>query len=96
MTCTLCNKNDRAIFYCRRGDCPSIVGTRVDLPRPEVEVLTNGEGKTHVVVSRRGSEGSAPLGRSYEVSGTSPNEKIKDAVEKILGDTYSAEWIPRR
>lgn len=95
MTCPACHKSDRALYYCHRGDCPRFPGSRVEIPPPEVEVTTNDEGKTHVVVSRTSSDGS-PRGRSYEIGGATPNEKIQDAVRKVLADPYSAEWVPRR
>lgn len=60
-----------------------------DTPRPDVAVTTTEDGKTHVVISREGK------GRSYDVEGATPNEKIKNGIEKVIGDAYSAEWLPR-
>lgn len=55
------------------------------LPRPDVTVSTNNEGKTHVVISRD---------QKSRVYGVGANDKVKDAIEKILGDGHSAEWLP--
>jgi hypothetical protein len=60
-----------------------------EIPRPDVNVKTDAvTGKTHVVISRDGR------GRSYEVTGVGVDDKIRDAVGKVLGDAYSAEWLP--
>jgi hypothetical protein len=62
-----------------------------DLPRPDVTVTHNeDDGKSHVVISRDGK------GKSYEITGTSPDDKIKGVVEKIIQDPHTLEWIPRR
>lgn len=60
------------------------------LPRPTVEVTDSPDGKTHVVISRDGKS------KSWEVAGSTGKEMVKDAVEKIISDPYSAEWLPLR
>lgn len=65
------------------------------LPPPTVEVVENSTtNERHVVVSRPNAGGN-PVARTYPVIGTSEKDRLKDAVEKVLGDPYSAEWIPR-
>ncbi len=68
----------------------------VDLPRPVVEVTHATErdpsappGSMDVVVSRDGK------GRSYRITGDNGPAIVKDGIEKVLGDSYSGEWIPR-
>ena len=97
MTCVVCRKTSRAIYYCRRSDCPARVYTcGVDLPQPDVSVSTDdATGKTTVVVSRPNAGGN-PVGKAYEAEGSGMNEKIKNVVEKIVNDPYTAEWIPRK
>lgn len=93
MSCS-CGKNARQRLYCHRPDCSTMAA--VDLPRPTVEV-SSAEGRdpnatpgsVDIVVHRDG------VGRSYRVDGSSPTELVKGAVEKVLGDAYSAEWIPK-
>lgn len=65
------------------------------LPRPQVDVTpasdrdtTAPTGSVDVVISREGK------GRSYRSVGGSTAEVVKDIAEKILGDTYSSEWVP--
>lgn len=89
-TCHVCGKRPRALLYCHQANC----GFRnplaaVDLPRPTVDVVTTEDGKEHVVVSRDGK------GKSYEIEGVSPAEKVKSAVTKVIGDAHTAEWLPR-
>lgn len=57
------------------------------LPRPTVEVTDTADGKTHVVISRDGKA------KTYEVEG-SVKGMVKDAVEKVISDPYTAEWLP--
>lgn len=96
MACVVCGKNPRSILYCRRTDCPARAYTSgMDLPRPDVSVTTDANGKTEVTVSRPNGEGN-PIGRKYEAEGPGMNEKIKNVVEKIVNDAYTAEWIPRK
>ncbi len=68
-----------------------------DLPRPDVQVTHATErdpsappGSMDVVVSRDGK------GKSYRVVGDTGQAIVKDAVEKVLSDPYSAEWIPEK
>ena len=93
MACPSCGKGDRAIWFCRRptGECglkPWERPAGVDLPRPDVTVTHTDDGKSHVVISRDGR------GKSYEIAGSSPDEKVKDAVEKVISDGYTREWLP--
>ncbi len=64
-----------------------------DLPRPDVTVTEHHTGDSYsldVVISRDGKP------RSYTGTGSSSHGATKDAVEKLLGDPYTAEWLPRR
>ena len=94
MTCPACLKTDRAVWYCHRpaGECGLRRGyapvAAIIIPRPDVTVTHTDDGKSHVVISRDGR------GKSYEVNGTTPDEKVKDAVEKVLNDSYTGEWLP--
>jgi hypothetical protein len=65
------------------------------LPRPNVEATPAPErdpaappGSVDVVISREGK------GKSYRVVGDSGPAIVKDAIEKVLSDPYSAEWLP--
>jgi hypothetical protein len=61
----------------------------VDLPRPTVDVVSSpATGRTQVTISRDGR------GRIYEVRGVG-DEKLKDVVEQILNDPYTAEFLPK-
>ena len=53
------------------------------LPRPSVSV-TNTAGKPSVTISRE--EGK---GKNYIIEGSSIEDKIKDAVEKIINDAHN-------
>ncbi len=66
------------------------------LPRPDVNVTHATErdpsappGSMDVVVSREGK------GRSYRVVGDG-TAIVKDAIEKVLSDPYSAEFLPSK
>ena len=88
-----CGKSVRQRLYCHRPDCGTM--TAVDLPPPTVDVTQTptpaGEpcGSVDVVVHRDGK------GRSYRVEGSNATDLVKGAVEKVLGDHYSGEWIPK-
>lgn len=75
----------------------SIQGARAMtvLPRPTVNVTPTVErdstapaGSVDVVISRDGKA------KSYQADGSSVTEVVKDAVEKILNDPHTAEWLP--
>lgn len=64
------------------------------LPRPEVTVTPASDrdpiapsGSVDIVISRGGK------GKSYRADGSSAPEIVKDAIEKVLADPYSGEWI---
>ena len=93
MPCS-CGKNERQRYYCRRPDCGMLAA--VDLPRPTVEVTPASEsdksappGSVDIVISRDDK------GRTYRTVGGSQQEVVRDAIEKVLGDHYNAEFIPR-
>jgi hypothetical protein len=65
----------------------------VTLPRPDIVVTTDSAGKTQVEISRKASDG-VPLGKRYDIAGTTPEEKIKDAGRQITDDAPTAEWLP--
>lgn len=56
-------------------------------PRPTVQVTDQGT-KKELTIEREGK------GKKYEIVGDTTNDKIKDAVEKVLSDPHSAEWLP--
>lgn len=65
------------------------------LPRPDVNVTHATErdpnappGSMDVVISRDGKA------KSYRVVGDTGPAIVKDAVEKVLGDPHSGEWLP--
>ncbi len=65
------------------------------LPRPDIAVtpaierdITAPTGSVDVVISRDGKA------KSFRAEGGSVTEVVKDAVEKILGDAGTAEWLP--
>jgi len=65
------------------------------LPRPDVTVThaterdpTAPPGSMDVVISRDGK------GKSYRAVGDSGPAIVKDAIEKVLGDHYTGEWLP--
>ena len=60
----------------------------MDLPRPNVEITTNSDGESHIVISRDGK------GKSYKIEGNNERDKIKDVVEKVINDKYTGEWLP--
>lgn len=62
-----------------------------DLPRPEVSVTPSQDGQAHDLVIHR--DGKA---KSYRVSGVARKDIIKDAVQQVLGDRHSAEWLPEK
>ena len=76
------------------------------LPRPTVTVTPTKErdpsashGSVDVVISRDNGtrpDGTArsPTARSYVADGGSTSEVIKDAMQKILNDPFTAEFIP--
>ncbi len=84
MACVVCSKGPRAVLYCHRTDC----GLMIALPRPDVKVVQTEDGKSHVVISREGK------GKSYEIEGSTPDEKIQRTVEKVISDGYTREWLP--
>lgn len=95
MSCP-CGKNARQRLYCHRSDCGTLAA--VDLPPPTVEVTSAPSkdssappGSVDIVISRDGK------GRSYRTVGGGPTDPtvVKDGIEKILGDHYSGEWIPK-
>jgi hypothetical protein len=64
------------------------------LPRPDVSVTPAGDrdpgapqGSVDVVISRDGKA------ISHRAEGSTTSEVVKDAVEKILNDHRSAEWV---
>lgn len=65
-----------------------VYSSLVALPRPEVKVVQTSDGKSHVVISRDTQT------KSYEVEGTTPDEKVKNTVEKVISDRYTGEWLP--
>ena len=88
--CPTCGKGPRSVLYCRKYPCGFRHGIvlAVDLPRPEVQVTTTSDGKEHVVISRDGR------GKSYEISGATSAEKVRDAITKVISDKYTGEWLP--
>jgi hypothetical protein len=67
----------------------------ITLPRPDVTVTHATErdpnaptGSMDVVISRDGRA------KSYRIVGETGPAIVKDAVEKVLGDPYSGEWLP--
>lgn len=63
------------------------------LPRPDVTVThatdpSAPSGSMDVVISRDGK------GKSYRVVGDSGPAIVKDAIEKVIGDKYTGEWLP--
>lgn len=98
MTCPTCRKGSRAVLYCHRPVCglrpapDDLVGV---LPRPGVTVVQTSDGKSHVVISRNGgSTESKHQTRSYEIEGTTTEEKVQKTVEKVISDRYTGEWLP--
>ena len=92
--CSSCGKGSRAPLYCRRDDCPQFQGSQIPseqtkLPDPKVEVIQSDDGKHHVTISRDGSGK-----RSYEIEGSTDNEKVRRTVEKVIKDPSTAEWLP--
>ena len=77
---------------CRHGGCqgryPEIMAVRDSLPRPDVNVTTTEDGKEHLVISRDGKA------KSYEIEGNSAADRVKNVVEKVIGDGHTAEWLP--
>ncbi len=61
-----------------------------DLPRPDVTVTSAPEGHTDVIISRDGKA------RSYRAEGVGVNEKIADAVRKVIADPHTAEFLPAK
>jgi hypothetical protein len=64
-----------------------------DLPRPDVSVTTGEVGDHHKVdlsVSRDGKV------RSYTATAPVRAGAIKEVVEKLLSDPYTAEFLPER
>ncbi len=62
------------------------------LPRPDVAVTTRETpvgSEADITVSRDG------MSKTYSGRGT-PNGAVKEAVEKLLGDGHTAEWLPAR
>jgi hypothetical protein len=75
-----------------------VMSAAVDLPPPDVNVTSSdagGEYAVNVFISRRTAD-QTPIGRSYAGTGTSRDAAVKQVVEKIVADSYSAEWIPRK
>lgn len=99
MICILCAKGPRALLYCHRPGCPRLIAA-ADLPRPTVEVTSREEGdglslghRVDVTISR----GNA--GKKYEggkTGGYSHDGALKDVIEQIIADPYTAEWLPAR
>lgn len=65
-----------------------------DLPRPTVTVNSRDEGMGHTVDVTISRDNKA---RTYSGGGTgkSRDAAFGEAVDKILGDHNSAEWIPK-
>jgi len=63
-----------------------------DLPRPDISVTTgdlgNGYFAVNITVSRDGRV------RGYSGTASSSAGAIKEVVEKMLDDPYTAEWLP--
>ncbi len=66
----------------------------MELPRPNVKVNSTTIGNeyiTEISISRDGDDS----GKTYRGSSESSRSgAIKSAVEKLLGDGYTAEWLP--
>ena len=62
----------------------------MDLPRPQVTVGHDPNGKTDIVIARDGKA------KSYHSDHVVADNIIRDLVEQILDDTHTAEWLPRR
>lgn len=67
----------------------------ITLPRPDVSVTPATDrdplapsGSVDIVISRDNKA------KSYRADGGSTTAIVKDAVEKILNDRHSAEWLP--
>jgi hypothetical protein len=64
-------------------------------PRPTVDVTPSPapEGQpssgVDIMIHRDGK------GRSYRVEGQAAADLVKGAIEKVIADPYSAEWIPK-
>lgn len=65
------------------------------LPAPTVDVTPAQNrdsaapaGSVDVVISRDGKA------RSYRAQGAGTTEIVKDAVEKVIADAHTAEWLP--
>jgi len=68
-----------------------------DLPPPDVNVTSveTDTSEVNIIVSRKDDSGE-DRGRKYTGVSTSTNGAIKDAVEKLLNDPYTAEWLPSK
>ncbi len=86
MSCP-CGKNARQKCYCHEPNCGNMA-SKVDLPKPNVEIVTTESNEKHVVISRDGK------GKSYKINETyNEDNKIKDVVEKVINDPYTGEWL---
>lgn len=86
-----CGKSDRARIYCHRPDCGNLAAIP-DLPRPDVSVTsrqTEDARAVDVVIARDGKAKTYTGSHPY-----SPDGAFKEAVDKILSDPFSAEWLP--
>ena len=64
------------------------------LPRPTVEVTSRENGTAvDVTISRPASDGT-PVGKKFEGRGHSHDSSTKNAIEKLLADPATAEWLP--
>lgn len=105
-SCPTCHKGQRAVYYCRRGDCPALTSDRTfwhkhesvepsaaispPMPPPTVDVVVTNNNNTVDVNITRDGKG-----RSYRGEGTNTGDAVKDAVKKILDDPYAAEYVRR-
>ena len=62
------------------------------LPRPEVNVSTSQEGSKHDVTVTASRESGKE--QRWTGSGSTYAEAVKGAVEKMLGDSKTAELLP--
>lgn len=89
--CLTCGKGPRAIWYCRRSDCPRIYV--VPLPRPDVAVTSKqdsaaGTHEVEITISREN------VTRTYTGAGATHDEAARKGIEGVLGDVHTAEWLP--
>lgn len=90
MSCS-CGKNARQRLYCHNPECGRMLA--VDLPRPEVSVTTrqtDSGNDVEVSISRDGKARNYTGGGA----GVAHNDAVKQAVEKIIADPHTAEWLP--